>query len=319
MQGGGKNSCFGDSGGPIVKRIGNKHIQVGIDSWDSGWCGAAKYPAVYTRVSGVYNWITSVVCDRWQSDGPLCGDGGSSNSGNNNTGGGGNNGSSGPGDGDGTGNDDVPGDDDDGDDDSPNAGNDDNHGKHDDDDGYDDDDGPNDGDDDALGNDDDDDGHDDDDGPNAGDDDAHGYDDDDGGYDDDDGPNAGDDYGPGNDDDGDGGNYPNGGSNNDGSDSSKCIPVNLELQTDKYGDETEIFLLTDEGNLIWEERGFGNNTLKKFYTCLNRNGCAAINILDSYGDGILAPGKVKLTVDGTMKYNGGNFGDGIVFRIGNDC
>jgi len=49
---GGKDSYLGDSGGPLIdmrKRV------VGITSWGAG-CGQAKYPGVYTRISGVKDW-----------------------------------------------------------------------------------------------------------------------------------------------------------------------------------------------------------------------------------------------------------------------
>eukprot|EP00980_Cylindrotheca_fusiformis_P024489 scaffold11961_cov122-Cylindrotheca_fusiformis.AAC.1 len=107
--------------------------------------------------------------------------------------------------------------------------------------------------------------------------------------------------------------------NSNGGGGGSCLDVSLEVRTDDYGDETSIFLLTDEGQLIWDESDFGDNQVYQYSACLTFNGCATLDIYDSYGDGITSPGKIKLTVDGTVEYNNGNIGDGIVFFIGAGC
>ena len=55
---GGKDSCFGDSGGPLIVKADNQrgYTQVGIVSWGPQ-CGNPLYPGVYTRVSSFSNWI----------------------------------------------------------------------------------------------------------------------------------------------------------------------------------------------------------------------------------------------------------------------
>jgi secreted trypsin-like serine protease len=55
---GGKDSCFGDSGGPLIVATDNErgYAQVGIVSWGPQ-CGNPLYPGVYTRVSSFSNWI----------------------------------------------------------------------------------------------------------------------------------------------------------------------------------------------------------------------------------------------------------------------
>jgi trypsin len=59
----GKDSCFGDSGGPIVISGGNpaEDVVVGITSWGYG-CALSNFPGVYTRVSSYADWIQTRLC-----------------------------------------------------------------------------------------------------------------------------------------------------------------------------------------------------------------------------------------------------------------
>merc|ERR1711957_762254 len=58
-----QDSCQGDSGGPF-QCTDNKDdlevlVQTGISSWGFG-CGNAGYPALYTRVSGIADWVVKI-------------------------------------------------------------------------------------------------------------------------------------------------------------------------------------------------------------------------------------------------------------------
>jgi len=55
----GKDSCSGDSGGPMQIGTGNTWTQIGIVSWGIG-CGKSHYPGVYTRVTDVKEWIDKI-------------------------------------------------------------------------------------------------------------------------------------------------------------------------------------------------------------------------------------------------------------------
>jgi len=52
----GKDSCSGDSGGPLMRVAGSTVYQVGVVSWGIG-CGKAEFPGVYTRVASLLPWI----------------------------------------------------------------------------------------------------------------------------------------------------------------------------------------------------------------------------------------------------------------------
>lgn len=58
---GGKDSCGGDSGGPmIVKDNFHSHVQVGITSWGQG-CGRKDRPGVYVNIGFFSGWIHQMI------------------------------------------------------------------------------------------------------------------------------------------------------------------------------------------------------------------------------------------------------------------
>ena len=55
---GGKDSCYGDSGGPIIQGSdAASALQVGVVSWGDG-CAVAGSPGVYTRLANYLDWLS---------------------------------------------------------------------------------------------------------------------------------------------------------------------------------------------------------------------------------------------------------------------
>jgi trypsin len=53
---GGKDSCSGDSGGPIINT--STGVLIGVVSWGQG-CAEAGFPGVYTRLGNYVTWINA--------------------------------------------------------------------------------------------------------------------------------------------------------------------------------------------------------------------------------------------------------------------
>lgn len=55
---GNKDSCYGDSGGPLFVKRNNEYVQAGVVSFGEE-CGLPGVPGVYARVSSYYDWISA--------------------------------------------------------------------------------------------------------------------------------------------------------------------------------------------------------------------------------------------------------------------
>lgn len=66
VDGGGKDACGGDSGGPLTVIVDGRHILVGLTSFGEG-CARPDKPGVYTRVTSFLDFILENI-----SDGRFC-------------------------------------------------------------------------------------------------------------------------------------------------------------------------------------------------------------------------------------------------------
>ncbi|GAX16805.1 hypothetical protein FisN_5Hh177 [Fistulifera solaris] len=66
---GGKDSCSGDSGGPLYDS--KTGVQYGVVSFGVG-CARENKPGVYTRISNYRDWISALVCDISSDPGEYC-------------------------------------------------------------------------------------------------------------------------------------------------------------------------------------------------------------------------------------------------------
>ena len=101
---------------------------------------------------------------------------------------------------------------------------------------------------------------------------------------------------------------------------SPCAQLELDLLTDWNGDETEVWLIDDATqDWIWNDNDFGDNELRQFSTCLDPSGCFTLQVFDSKGDGIYAPGGISVWFQQESVYIGGDFAGEALFRFGNGC
>jgi hypothetical protein len=99
-----------------------------------------------------------------------------------------------------------------------------------------------------------------------------------------------------------------------------CAPMTLEFTTDSYPSENDFYLFTvGEAEFLWNEYDFLiENRTYNYNACVDSGVCVIFAFFDTYGDGLLAPGKIKLTFNGDVIVNGGNFGRNYIVRLCNE-
>ena len=102
--------------------------------------------------------------------------------------------------------------------------------------------------------------------------------------------------------------------------SASCLPVELTLYTDEYGEETAYRLRRISDDVIlWKGIGLESYSAYLESSCVDPNDCYEFIVRDSYGDGIVEPGSLNLLFGGETKLNDGKFGGGGKMLFGGIC
>jgi hypothetical protein len=102
--------------------------------------------------------------------------------------------------------------------------------------------------------------------------------------------------------------------------SPPCLEVELSIETDQWGEETAYRLRRLSDNwVLW--KGIGLESYMEYMesTCVATNDCYEFIIRDSYGDGILEPGKLLLKYGEEVELDDGGFGRGGRILFGDAC
>ena len=98
-----------------------------------------------------------------------------------------------------------------------------------------------------------------------------------------------------------------------------CAPMTLQFITDSHPSENEFYLFTaGEGEFLWSEDDFLENRTYNYNACVDSGVCVVFAFFDTFGDGLEAPGKIKLTFKGDVIVNGRNFGRDYTVRLCNE-
>ena len=87
-----------------------------------------------------------------------------------------------------------------------------------------------------------------------------------------------------------------------------AVDVDLEILTDRYGDEIT-WTITDDssGSTVLNGGPYDDTTFYDLSYCLPF-GCYTFQIFDSWGDGLFSPGYYELSIDGVVISSGNNYG-----------
>jgi trypsin len=94
--------------------------------------------------------------------------------------------------------------------------------------------------------------------------------------------------------------------------------LTVEFRTDAWPEETSI-VLQDESGIIQDYSNLDANSHYSFSENIPMDGCTILNVTDTYGDGLLNSGFVKVTYGFGIMYDDWDFGYGFSLQFGDEC
>ncbi len=94
-----------------------------------------------------------------------------------------------------------------------------------------------------------------------------------------------------------------------------CVLLELNFKTDEYPSETSFVVLDVQEARVLEGNVFEPRTEYRYEACLVRNSCATLRFEDSYGDGLLDDGYLKVTWDNQIIFDDWDIGFGHEFEL----
>lgn len=111
-----------------------------------------------------------------------------------------------------------------------------------------------------------------------------------------------------------------GGGGGDGGGDGGCLPLDLLVRTDSYAYEVTVKLINDvTEDYVWHDTNLKDNQDHSYSACIDPNGCHQLEVWDSWGDGLVDDGFVKVALNGNTEYEGGDYGYSLIKRFGNAC
>jgi len=99
-----------------------------------------------------------------------------------------------------------------------------------------------------------------------------------------------------------------------------CTSLTVIFRSDGYPEENSI-VLTDaiDGRILWNYNTFEPDNEHAYERCLPTSGCTILDVTDTYGDGLLSNGIMKVIWGSQVLYDKWNLGSGFYIRLGNGC
>jgi hypothetical protein len=100
-----------------------------------------------------------------------------------------------------------------------------------------------------------------------------------------------------------------------------CADMEITFRTDGYAYELSYTLRrASDGEKLWDTSGSNLQNFQSYVqnSCIIPLSCYRFDIADSFGDGLSGSG-IRLTFDGGVLYEGGNYGYGGYLLIGDGC